>query len=635
MNFFNNYPAVKLLCTGILGIFCAKLVPDPEWVILPLLLVALAGILIAWRYRPYWLLFVYAVFLSFLLFLLFYINTLSCQPRHCPELSGEQAFVGEILEKPQEKKHSFQTFVRLRYPASGPIGNQKLLVYLEKSKAIKDAETGDLIAARSTLKKIKGPEHPFEFDYRKYMAGKHICYSTFIFDKKFRIHKTTDLLVSINTEKIRTKLITILRSKLCDNQTFQIVSALTLGYKKELSPETRRCFTSTGAMHILAVSGLHVGMIFLFLKMLFAFMRHTQTGRFIFLFLTGSLLWLYACITGLSPSVQRAAFMFTFILIGENRHRPVSSYNTIAASAFFLLLINPGFLTDIGFQLSYAAVTSIVFFYPRIEQLITAQNKLLKKAGQLLGVSIAAQIGTFPLSVYYFHQFPVYFWLSNFVVIPAAYLFLVFTFLLFISPSATATQIIAWILTHITKIVTGLLTRIGKLPFAVIDGLYLSKIQLFFLFFILISTMFYIKYKKRFYLFSGLSFLLFFEMTGLIGKIKLFGQQKLIIYPAKEHLFQFVNGRNCYFLTDLDTIPKPDSYKNSIIFLRIKSTRVINIEKDRTELFKDLVMKNGVIRFANKTFILKKGPPPRMSLRMTDTTKNEELKPGIINLKKE
>ncbi len=635
MSFFNNYPAVKLLCIGISGILCSKFVPDLEWVIFVSLSFILAVILIVWKYRPYLLAFAYSGFLSVLLFLLFYINALSYLPRQHPELSGKQSFVGEILEKPQEKGHLLQVLVRVRYPASGPTGNQKLLAYLEKSEVIKNAEAGDLLSARSEIKKIKGPENPFGFDYRKYLAGKRIYYSTFVQDKDFRLYKATGTFSTIRTEKIRLKLIAVLKRELTDNQTFQIVSALTLGYKKELSPETRSCFTSTGAMHVLAVSGLHVGMIFLFLKTIFSFMQYTKTGRFIFIFLAGSCLWLYACITGLSPSVQRAAFMFTLILIGENIERPVSSYNTIAASAFFLLLIDPGLLSDMGFQLSYAAVISIVFFYPRIEQLITTRNKLSRWTGQLLGVSVAAQIGTFPLSVYYFHQFPVYFWLSNFVVIPAAYLYLGFTLLLFISPSSVITQSIACILTYITKAVTGLLTLIEELPFSVIEGLSFSGTQLFCLFPLLISTMFFIKYKRRFYLFAGLSLLLFFEVTGFIGKMKLFGQQKLVIYASKEHLIQLINGRNCYLLTDLDPAPNPDCYQNSIILLKIKSMEIINIKKDSINLFNDLVIKNGFMQFGDQTFVLKKTDPPWLFLKTTDKPENINLKPGIISLKKE
>ena len=177
-------------------------------------------------------------------------------------------------------------------------------------------------------------------------------------------------------------------------------------------------------MHVLAVSGLHVGIIFFILNFLLTPLNRNKRLLKIKLFLLVGALWFYAFLTGLSPSVMRSCTMFSFIVVGENLNKRTNIYNTLAASAFLLMLINPLIIFGAGFQLSYIAVISIVFFQPRLAALVAVKNRILKYVWDLFTVSVAVQIGTAPISIFYFHQFPVYFWLSNFIVIPGAALIL-------------------------------------------------------------------------------------------------------------------------------------------------------------------------------------------------------------------
>ena len=183
-----------------------------------------------------------------------------------------------------------------------------------------------------------------------------------------------------------------------------MLAALTLGYKDALTPELRESFSTTGAMHVLAVSGLHVGIIFVVLEFLLSFLNRWRFGKRLKPILIIVLLWSYAFITGLSPSVLRSSVMFSCMAFGGVLGRKSNTYNTIFVSAFFLLFFNADLLFDVGFQLSYSAVIAIVYFQPKIAGLLYVRNRFLRWAWDLAAVSLAAQIGTAPFAIFYFHQ---------------------------------------------------------------------------------------------------------------------------------------------------------------------------------------------------------------------------------------
>ena len=220
------------------------------------------------------------------------------------------------------------------------------------------------------------------------------------------------------SEKVRDRLIAILNEALPNKEERSVVSALTLGYRTELAQDTLDYFASTGAMHVLSVSGLHVALIYMILGFLLAFLKRGKIGPIIFSVVMILFLWIYAFISGFSPPVQRATVMFTFVIIGNGIRRPVNIYNSLTASALFLILLNPNVLFDVGFQLSYLAILGIVLIQPVLYNILELTNPILKWTWSLFTVSVAAQLMTFPLGLFYFNQFPNLFWLSNFIVVP-------------------------------------------------------------------------------------------------------------------------------------------------------------------------------------------------------------------------
>ena len=561
------------------------------------------------------------------LFSISYINAVSVKGERHPMLTTSQKFSGKITETPQEKDHSYKTIIRIIDSKSKFLTNQKIIAYFEKTDKFKNLEPGDRITGSSYFKKITNIGDPYEFNYREFLENKEIYYSTYLSPQKISTQKVESGFGLMRIKKFRKYLICQLKQNIDNDMVFQIVSALTLGYRNELEPETRNYFTSAGVMHILAVSGLHVGMILLFLNFALSFLKRTRPGKYLYAFLILVGIWGYACITGFSPSVQRASFMFTFIIIGKKLHRSLSVYNSIAASAFFLLMFHTGLLFNIGFQLSYLAVISIVFFFPIFRKLFSSKNKLLKWGEDLLCISVAAQIGTFPISIYYFHQFPTYFWICNFVVIPVAYLILGATFLFFLFSSVSwLASFFSIILTFSTKATVLMLIQIEKLPYALIEGLSLSELQVIMLLFLLFFIMIFIKKKYPPLFFMCLILTGMIETDGFIQKIKVLNQKKILVYSPDRHIVQFINGRKNYIITDKETDPDKNIYKNGLAKLKLDPPVILHLKKDGNFFLYDLQKKGNYIQFTNHLFFLGKEEfPYNLQIKEKDC--------GFINMK--
>ena len=605
MRFLSGNPFVKITSFAVTGILVANFAPWSVWIFLVLGLTLIYLASQSARKNSYRQNFVQSAILGITILLLSMINVVLHQQK-VPETPAQAVtFLGTLLEKPTKKTNSYQALLQIESADVEPLSQQKIIVYFSKDTQTDNLQAGTQILTRARITAIKNSGNPFGFDYQTYMARQGIHFCTFIGTNKIDYIPAKHFSLKIAAEQFREKLLSLLKTKLHNHEAFQVVSALTLGYRKELSAETRSYFSATGAMHVLAVSGLHVGMIFMFLSWLLSFLKHTQTGRVVTVCLIGCCLWGYALLTGFSPSVQRATVMFTFILIGNSLNRPTPIYNSIAASAFFLLLMNPGLLFDVGFQLSYMAVVSIVFFYPRLEKIFPVTNPVTKRIWQLFCVSVAAQIGTAPLSLYYFHQFPVFFWLSNFVVIPAAYLILGSTFSLFIFCMAgPISDWIAWFLNGVTQVTLWLLQFISQLPCALITDIPVSGFQLMCLISLVISLLLFIHFRRHRYFFLGLGLIILFQIAGLIDRIHLFDQQKLIVYQTKTPVVHLINGRENYLLTTNEQSPNSFLYENVVRELRLNPPRIIHLSQDQNQTMPDLILDKHLIQFGKYSLFL-------------------------------
>ena len=275
-----------------------------------------------------------------------------------------------------------------------------------------------IYAVNTMLTQINTPQNPNQFNYKSYLEKQHIYHQLFVKDNEILQRGREKRSLKGLASTVRHYIQTALKQYNFKPDELSIINAMILGQRQGISKKVYTHYTNAGAIHILAISGLHIGIILMILNVIFKPLEQFRHGKPLKMISIIILLWLYALLAGASASVVRASTMFTIVAIGMHLKRPSNIYNTLAISIFFILLIKPLFLFDIGFQLSYVAVLSIVTIQPLLYSVARFRFWIVDKLWQILTVTLAAQIGVLPISLFYFHQFSGLFWLSNLVIIP-------------------------------------------------------------------------------------------------------------------------------------------------------------------------------------------------------------------------
>lgn len=469
-----------------------------------------------------------------------------------PETSG--IFKTEIVDTPVEKINSVLCRVKVIgfYDGMDMVKTSSAsLMYFAKDSDALHLEKGDVLILRTTFQSPSRVMNPEGFDYASFLKRKGISVTAYMpADSWQKIsHHNGFSLLSL-AGKYRNQLLEVYERIGLEPKEFAVLAALTLGYKDVIDPELREDFSYAGAMHILAVSGLHVGVIYLILNFLLSLVFKSTKWRFLHTFLIVGLLWFYAFITGLPPSVIRSATMFSFVAIGNALGRKSQIYNTISVSAFIILLQNPNYLFDVGFQLSYSAVISIVYFQPKISKWIYIKSRLLKWLWDLTAVSLAAQLGTLPLVLYYFHQFPNYFLLTNFVVIPLATLIIYVAVVFLMSSWLPLLALIpSVILKHLLLLLNNLVAFVHDLPHSISDY-YIDSWQLLLLFAGLILMAFFIENKRYWSLSGCLLVVLLLLVTDVYREYQTYRTDSFIVFSDRKHThINFVSGMHHQMMT--------------------------------------------------------------------------------------
>lgn len=543
-------------------------------------------------------------FLVILIFILFG-NFVFSNYNKTPHFFENGIYLGTIVESPQEKQNSYKTVIRtigVKKNDSIFQTNEKIIVYFSKSENVKLLKPGNTITFKTTPQFVTNNGNPYEFDYKNYLQRKRIYRQVYLADNGWRHANLEIKTILTYSELFREKLLSIYRAQNLGANETEILSALTLGYKRDLDPETKRIFSAAGAMHVLAVSGLHVGIIFMVFMYMFGFLRKQKTGKYIFVISAVLLLWAYAFITGLSPSVMRASAMFTILIIGTNINRRANIYNSLAASALILLFINPNNLYEVGFQLSYAAVFGIVFLQPKFEKIWHPKNKIIRFFWTLLTVSLAAQLATFPLSSFYFSQFPSFFWITNLIVIPAVTLLIPLGILLLIvSKIPLLAAIIAYLIKWLIKTIYFILQGIENLPYSIFE-ISFSTLELscllasFFFIFIFVETRKTIHFKL-----ALLSLTILFTAI-LIANFEQYYKREIIVYNnASNTTIQLIAGRKNYVISE-NKITKDDFFFRQIQNVKRKKRLANPTFLLQNESFEDvfLLLKNNFCVFEGK-----------------------------------
>jgi competence protein ComEC len=425
----------------------------------------------------------------------------------------------------------------------------KILIYVEGKKAIAFNQN-DFILVASRFTNITNKNNPGEFNAVNFWKSKGVFKTCFLTDVDIcLLQKNNENWIDKQLINIRNHLGNLLEKEL-NGKNLAIAKALILGDKSYLDQETRNSFGATGAMHVLAVSGMHIGIISQLLLFIFQFFsQFIQRKSAVFSIVL--LLWIYALLTGFSPSVVRAVFMFSVLMLAQEMGENFSAINTLFFTAFILALINPMVLYDIGFQLSYLAMLGIFTLYKPIAAWYSTKNKLINYFWQGSAVGFAAQAMTVPLTLYYFHQFPNYFALTNLGIMAISTIAMGFgmgVFILHYIPilGKIASVILAFSLWSMLAFLQWVEELPGSVEYGFSIPLYLVPILMVLTFMLIVNKCVTIKWKMAAFLFIGtlifisfkryeqhnVSHLCFFNTNQLVFTVKI-KSQIVVIYDWK------------------------------------------------------------------------------------------------------
>lgn len=432
----------------------------------------------------------------------------------------EGVYVAEILEPGKTANGAPTAVCRIINKIDDTIPfpvHFRLVIYFEGN--IDAVKPGNRFCFSGQLQPLPQPKNPEEFDYGRYLLLRGISGYARIRDEKIIWFPSGSSTIRSLAWEAREYLLEILKKYKIPEKERGVMAALSLGYREDLTEDTMRAYRSAGAMHILAVSGLHVGIIYLLFQYITFFLQRKKWGRIIRSLLGLCVLWGYAFLTGLSPSVVRAATMFSFFTAAGLLNRKVSSLNILASAVFVILVADPFLIAQPGFQLSAAAVASIGAFYPKIALLWEPRNPLFAKIWSLVALTLSAQAGTFLLCIYYFHQFPVYFILANLVAVPLAGILLYGIVTLYlIAWWSFPASILSAILTFLTSLLNHSTHFIETLPGSVITGLWITPVQMALLGTSIFFLAIFLYYQK--------AYLLQLAMIGFSGSLLISAEQK-------------------------------------------------------------------------------------------------------------
>lgn len=463
-----------------------------------------------------------------------------------------KSYLGVVMSLDEPKTNSIANRVSIKKVYDGEMmldTEGEVLVY---HKSENQLWPGDLIWISGSPQLIQKPKNPKEFDYSLFMLRQQISHQHFIGNNFERIGKVSERPIEDFFIRIRSRVMNSMDKFFGDQRSNQIAKALLLGQKKNLEKEVSEAYVTAGAMHILAVSGLHVGIIYGFFFLFVKPFRLPVTKRVIYLSAIILLIWCYALLTGMSPSVMRAATMFSLMALAQMKSRSPSIFNAIALSAMILLVYDPFLIYAVGFQLSYIALLGIIIIQPLLVRLWIPKNKILEYTWQITTVGLAAQLATFPISAYYFHVFPSYFIISNLVAIPGAFLIMSFgvPFMVFAEVPVLG-QWLSWVTDKLIFSVNTIIFWIQDFPYSRISEISLSPFSIFTYWTMLCLAILLLLNPGKRLAYSFMIVLVFFGVFRIFNSIDENKRNEFLFYAIDQGMaVDFISGTNLFYLDE-------------------------------------------------------------------------------------
>lgn len=342
----------------------------------------------------------------------------------------------------------------------------EVLLYFKDSIAASRLHCGDRLRANVFLQPLPDPKNPSDFNYKRFMERRQVYAKAVI--KKYELLPAERIKVVDYAFECRRILLSQL-GRYLHGQEYAVAAALLIGEDDQVDLALMHAFTATGTLHVLSVSGMHVGLIYMLLALLIGKLENKKGWRLLYFLILYLFLWAYAFVTGLSAPVVRSAMMLSLVLSGKLLERKSPVLNTLIGSFFLLMVINPFWLLETGFQLSYLAVFGIMTLHPLLLPQLDFTRLWMHRIWELVSVSLCAQLITVPIGLMYFGQFPNYFLISNLIIIPISTIAiyggiatLVFSFVPY------AGNVVAYLESWLLKILNAITQFLGELPGAVL-----------------------------------------------------------------------------------------------------------------------------------------------------------------------
>ncbi|MBA2407734.1 MAG: ComEC/Rec2 family competence protein [Chitinophagales bacterium] len=558
MNTWNEYPFVRILFAFLVGVLLNLVfnVHLALWLLAVSVLLTITIHLLAKNKKLR--LYRYAAFIgvsfqcSFLLAgnVITYYSIDYNNPLHfIHSTETAKSYIVKITEPLIEKEKSYKA-VAVVVQGNSTFGSQKAfgktIIYFAKDSISAQIKYGDVLQVKNNFKEVNQPLNPDEFNYKKYLWNREIYATAYLKDNEWaKLRKRIINPVYQFTYHLRDLSLSAIRTYISTPREASVAESLVIGYRDNMNGETTASYTAAGVVHVLAVSGSHVGIIFAMLHQLLFFLNRKKHGKLIQSIIIITLIWLFALLTGLSGSVVRAATMFSFITLGQNLKRSININNILACSAFFLLVINPLLVADVGFQLSYLAVFGITSLSKHINGWLLSENRLIDYLWKIVAMSLAAQLATLPLTLYYFNQFPSYFLIANLIVIPVAALILHLGILLIVLQLiAPFAALIGQLTFQVTRMLNEFIANIQALPHSVIPLPSISLMAAASMgFLIIFLTQFFLSASKRWLFCAVMSAIAFFSVQSYKGWMQ-HKETSLILYSLKGNsILEFRDGK--------------------------------------------------------------------------------------------
>ena len=582
---WNQMPTLRLLIPFILGIILC--IESPFAVLYPLWIAALllvlsvsiivfvnnikATVLIyQWRYASG-----VAVFTAILSvgYITTFFRTDITDPHHlvhADTISQQDQItcIGIVSEPPVLRAKTISVLIECEKIVQGDSLVQtegKVLGSIVRNDSSETIKYGDKLLISGTITAYEYPKNPDQFDYRSYQALHHIYHRVYLREHDWHIiatHQGNPVLAQIYD--VRTYFLSLIKKSVPGTNELAVATAIMLGYRDYVTDEVTQAYSGSGVLHVLSVSGLHVAVLYYVLNLLLGWMDRRRRLEILKGVLMILIMLFYAGLTGLSPPVLRSVWMFALMTIAGLLDRRVSMYNILAVSCLVLLIWDPYYIADVGFQLSYIAVVGIIYLYPIIHVWITIPSVILPPSiaflsriihyildfvWGLISVSIAAQIATLPISLYYFHSFPNLFLLSNLLVIPLSNLVLISGMILFAASWWHWLMIQAgWVFDHLLIGLNHIVFRIDNIPFALSRGMVISLAEMLLCYLILFFICWYREHKSARILMLSLTTTLLLCSAFAIDSIQRSSTQKLIVYDVTgKKAIAFILQRKAYY----------------------------------------------------------------------------------------